>query len=152
MSKSFVIFCTLILSLTVMLLTVDAIGHCSNHTFANSQGTSYMQFTKETVHQDYAVESQFKALHCCAKGYRSIEWWVAWTSKLLWQQSPSNVSHHLLATPLFTLRYELIQTKLCQIYAHDLELLQRRFHRNFCRVRKNETETLFCDSISKNFF
>lgn len=48
--------------------------HCQAKRFANSEHTSYMQFTKETVGQDYAIEGEFKNLHCCAKGYRSIEW------------------------------------------------------------------------------
>jgi hypothetical protein len=46
--------------------------HCKARRFASN--TSYMQFTKETVSQEYAVEGEFKNLHCCAKGYRSIEW------------------------------------------------------------------------------
>jgi hypothetical protein len=48
--------------------------HCRARRFANSEHTSYMQFTKETVSQEYAIEGEFKNLHCCAKGYRSIEW------------------------------------------------------------------------------
>ena len=74
MAKLFVNFCGVLLLVTVQLRTVDAITYCSNHMYHSSHGTNYMQFTKETVHQDYAVEGQFKALHCCAKGYRSIEW------------------------------------------------------------------------------
>jgi hypothetical protein len=66
--------CGLMMMIAIELRPVKAISYCSNHTYAYSQGTNYMQFTKETIHQDYAVEGQFKALQCCAKGYRSIEW------------------------------------------------------------------------------
>jgi len=50
------------------------LDHCTTHAFANSHNTSFMQFTKETVSQEYAIEGQFKSLHCCAKRYTSIEW------------------------------------------------------------------------------
>lgn len=48
--------------------------HCKDRRYVNSLNTSYMQFTKEAVSEEYAVEGEFKALHCCAKGYQSIEW------------------------------------------------------------------------------
>lgn len=48
--------------------------HCTDRRFVNSLNTTYMQFTKEVVTEEYAVEGEFKGLHCCAKGYRSIEW------------------------------------------------------------------------------
>lgn len=48
--------------------------HCQDRKFASAFNTTYMQFTKETVSQEYAIEGEFKNLHCCAKGYRSIEW------------------------------------------------------------------------------
>lgn len=47
---------------------------CEMNTYS---GTGpYMQLTKEANYEEYAMVGQFKALHCCAKGYRSIEWWV----------------------------------------------------------------------------
>lgn len=48
--------------------------YCKDRKFANTFNTTYMQFTKETVSEEYAIEGEFKNLHCCAKGYRSIEW------------------------------------------------------------------------------
>ncbi|XP_046426451.1 single Ig IL-1-related receptor-like [Neodiprion fabricii] len=32
-------------------------------------------FTKEVVHVEYAKLGAFKAIHCCLRGYRSIEWY-----------------------------------------------------------------------------
>lgn len=58
----------------IYLWEADAFDYCTSHNFNNSPGTNFMRFTKETVGQEFAVEGQFKALHCCAKGYRSIEW------------------------------------------------------------------------------
>lgn len=59
----------------VNLVTVSANSdHCKDHKFANVFNVTYMQLTKEIVTQEYAIEGEFKNLHCCAKGYRSIEW------------------------------------------------------------------------------
>lgn len=69
-----------LLIIAVVLVNFVAVqgksDHCKERRFTNSINTSYMQFTKETVNQEYAIEGEFKNLHCCAKGYRSIEWWV----------------------------------------------------------------------------
>lgn len=53
---------------------VDAIDDCRTHQYSTSLNSTTMQFTKEAVSRDYAINGQFKSLHCCAKGYRSIEW------------------------------------------------------------------------------
>lgn len=49
-------------------------NQCNDNRFESALSTQYMQFTKETVSEEYAIEGEFKNLHCCAKGYRSIEW------------------------------------------------------------------------------
>lgn len=69
----------LIIGLLIIVLVNIAIvhgnsDHCKERKFTNAFATTYMQFTKETVSEDYAIEGEFKNLHCCAKGYRSIEW------------------------------------------------------------------------------
>lgn len=66
----------LIYVLTVIAIIRNASGiiYCANHTYESSINTAHMQFTKEVVEREYAIEGEFKGLHCCAKGYRSIEW------------------------------------------------------------------------------
>lgn len=63
-----------LISVTKANNSVGLNDHCTDRRFVNSLNTTYMQFTKETVDQEYAVKGDFKGLHCCAKGYRSIEW------------------------------------------------------------------------------
>lgn len=46
--------------------------YCSVNQFQNLG--NYLQFTKEATKYEYAIEGKFKGLHCCAKGYKSIEW------------------------------------------------------------------------------
>jgi hypothetical protein len=45
---------------------------CVMDTFHSN--STWLQFTKELSSREYAVELKFKSLHCCTKGYRSIEW------------------------------------------------------------------------------
>ncbi|XP_049535455.1 fibroblast growth factor receptor 1-like [Anopheles darlingi] len=67
--------CLLILVLLLRVVSaVDAENHCSEHRYAHSLHTHHLQFTKEIPDREYAVLQQFKSLHCCGKGYRSIEW------------------------------------------------------------------------------
>lgn len=46
--------------------------YCSMHKFDNLPGG--LRFTKEVVTTEYANIGAFKAVHCCLRGYRSIEW------------------------------------------------------------------------------
>lgn len=63
-----------LLSMVRFSATADVVDHCSQNNFRSSWNTTHMQYTKEPVHREYAVLDQFKSLHCCAKGYTSIEW------------------------------------------------------------------------------
>lgn len=77
---------------------VESMDHCSTHKFRESANTSFMQFTKEISSTEYAVLKDFKSLHCCAKGYRSIEWmkdgrpypWAADTSSFILYPEAAN--------------------------------------------------------------
>lgn len=64
----------------VLLIVCDkfasAIDDCQTHQFSKSKNSTVLQFTKEAVSREYALNGQFKSLQCCSKGYRSIEWLV----------------------------------------------------------------------------
>lgn len=59
---------------SILINVVNSLDHCSQNRFNESLNSTHMQFTKEIVSKEYSVLGQFKSLHCCAKGYRSIEW------------------------------------------------------------------------------
>lgn len=52
----------------------NGLKHCSVNNYQNSWNSTHMQYTKEPVNREYAIPNDFKSLHCCAKGYRTIEW------------------------------------------------------------------------------
>ncbi|KAG7207740.1 hypothetical protein KM043_009354 [Ampulex compressa] len=63
----------LVLSLTAAVCLGNELkDYCSMHKFDNLPGG--LRFTKEVVTTEYANVGAFKALHCCLRGYRSIEW------------------------------------------------------------------------------
>lgn len=58
--------------LTAIGQAIELKDYCSMHKFDNLPGG--LRFTKEVVTTEYANIGAFKALHCCLRGYRSIEW------------------------------------------------------------------------------
>lgn len=49
--------------------------HCLKHLYTSlSPFPTVMEFTKEATSEEFAIKGKFKGLHCCAKGYQSIEW------------------------------------------------------------------------------
>jgi len=44
--------------------------------FGLANATSSLQVTREVSKTDFVIEAKFKSIHCCARGYRSIEWYV----------------------------------------------------------------------------
>lgn len=53
---------------------VAGINECQQQHFNTLSNSTQMQFTTQAVTKDYALRDQFKSLHCCARGYRSIQW------------------------------------------------------------------------------
>ncbi|KAM3966719.1 LOW QUALITY PROTEIN: uncharacterized protein ACR2FA_012263 [Aphomia sociella] len=78
--------------------------YCSVNTFATS--SDGMQFTKEPIPIEYGFEDKFKSIHCCVKGYRSIEWfkdgvpypWQAGLSNLILYPEAANQTLYRGAT------------------------------------------------------
>ncbi|XP_061938427.1 uncharacterized protein LOC107995786 isoform X2 [Apis cerana] len=60
--------------LTVSCRANELKDYCSIHKFDNLPPGG-LRFTKEVVTTEYANIGAFKALHCCLRGYRSIEWY-----------------------------------------------------------------------------
>lgn len=54
--------------------SMGIVDYCSLNQF--NSNSSFMQFTKEVSEWEYTEKGRFKGLHCCSKGYRSIEWYV----------------------------------------------------------------------------
>ncbi|XP_052753845.1 uncharacterized protein LOC113522466 isoform X1 [Galleria mellonella] len=88
------------LTLTLMASVAEVLGtagqYCSVNTFTSN--TAGMQFTKEPVPTEFGFEDKFKSIHCCVKGYRSIEWfkngvpypWSAGVSNLILYPEAAN--------------------------------------------------------------
>lgn len=58
--------------LTLCNNSTAIVDYCAQNTF--STNTSWLQLNKEASRFEYALDQRFKGLHCCAKGYKSIEW------------------------------------------------------------------------------
>ncbi|XP_044751546.1 interleukin-1 receptor accessory protein-like 1 [Coccinella septempunctata] len=58
---------------TALQVVLGIETYCLNNNYVTN-GT-HMQFTKEPSVEEFAILGTFKGLHCCAKNYRSIEWY-----------------------------------------------------------------------------
>ena len=68
--------CLLLPALTLAMSppdAVDAKDHCSVDTWGDDDDSG-LSFSKELSSREYVVGGGGKSLHCCARGYRSIEW------------------------------------------------------------------------------
>lgn len=110
---------------------VNGEDHCSEHRYNSSLVTDHMQFTKEVPDQEYGILGQFKSLHCCAKGYRSIEWfkngqpypWGGDISSLIVYPEAANqtiYTHRISETDIGN--YTCVLRNDSSIIRHDIEL------------------------------
>lgn len=116
---------------TGLIDTAHGEDHCSEHRFNESLASDYMQFTKEVAEREYGVVGQFKSLHCCAKGYRSIEWfkngqpypWGGDISSLIVYPEAANqtiYTHRISETDIGN--YSCVLRNDTSIIRHDIEL------------------------------
>jgi hypothetical protein len=52
----------------------DVREFCKEFALNASNNASGLQVTREVSKTDFVIEAKFKSIHCCARGYRSIEW------------------------------------------------------------------------------
>lgn len=68
----------LLIKTNVLVHSSEVESYCNTNIIPgkkSSNASGVMEFTKEAVYEEFAIVGQFKGLHCCAKGYRSIEWY-----------------------------------------------------------------------------
>ncbi|KAF4525565.1 hypothetical protein B566_EDAN015054 [Ephemera danica] len=69
-------FLVLVLAATSLVCEAqDIVNFCKHYTFVSANSSqSGLHLTREISARDYAIYRKFKSIHCCARGYRSIEW------------------------------------------------------------------------------
>ncbi|XP_046393536.1 uncharacterized protein LOC124161282 [Ischnura elegans] len=109
--------------------TVGVVDYCNDHNFDTD--STYMQFTKEISSREYTLVGKFKSIHCCAKGYRSIEWfkdgtpypWSSGVSNLiLYPESANQTVYAQTATALDKGNYSCVVRNDSHIMSHSVSL------------------------------
>lgn len=126
-------FLLLLLKLVISVCLVNVVAaiddECKHNTF-NVTG-NHMQFIKEVANAEFAINGMFKGLHCCAKGYRSIEWlkdnqpypWQSASSGLiLYPESVNQTIYTQRVTPEDAGNYTCIVRNDTDYYVHTITL------------------------------
>ncbi|KAK4878947.1 hypothetical protein RN001_007093 [Aquatica leii] len=124
---------TYLLLITVLFNCAIVFGiedYCLTNLF-NTDGNS-MEFTKEPSRAEFAITGSFKGLHCCAKGYRSIEWYkdgkphpwyAAGVSKLIIYPKSANQTIYTRSVTMDDAgNYTCLLRNASVVYAHTITL------------------------------
>lgn len=110
------------------------VEYCEENTYAGNDTRMQrhsMQFTKEPTNNEYAIIGKFKGLHCCAKGYRSIEWykdgmpypWPGTASQMiLYPESANQTIYTHSVTPEDSGNYTCLLSNDAVIQKHTIQL------------------------------
>ncbi|XP_018328506.1 interleukin-1 receptor accessory protein-like 1 [Agrilus planipennis] len=153
----------------VYFLTVLGAGfaitdYCSVNNFKNND-ENYMQFTKEPSFAEYAVVGKFKGLHCCAKAYRSIEWfkdgrpypWPGTASQLIiYPENANQTVYTQSVTPDDAGNYTCLLRNDSVVHVHTIQLQvfdkvpddpKITYISNDVEVAQGQPARLFCEAF-----
>lgn len=106
--------------------------YCSVHRYENLV-VSGLRFTKEVVTTEYANVGAFKAIHCCLRGYRSIEWWA-------------EKSFVIVFSYFTNFDISMLFSRYSSNFNHFRE------HARICRNRNHRRACIHCNTDEEPFF
>ncbi|KAJ3655157.1 hypothetical protein Zmor_014294 [Zophobas morio] len=138
--------------------------YCSSNTYSTNE--THMQFTKEPSSEEFAIAGKFKGLHCCAKGYRSIEWykdgkpypWPLMVSQLiLYPESANQTVYTQSVTEADAGNYTCVLKNDSIAHSHTIQLKvfekipddpKITYVSQDSRVRLGQNLRLFCEAFA----
>ena len=109
---------------------VDAKDHCSVDTWGEEDDAG-LAFSKELSSKEYVLGGGGKSLHCCARGYRSIEWfkdgrpypWPGDVSNfILYPESANQTVYSKMTGPKDGGNYSCLVRNDSHVYLHSVAL------------------------------